>query len=148
MQQLSGFIYKGLFLGILLLLNACATAPQSDGVHRVVIQMSTDDPRAQTIALNNAINLQKKYGAGNLQVEIVAYGPGISLILPSGKQARRVKNLATHNEFSFSACNNTLDKIRRRTGKTPRLIEGVNTVPMGVARVVELQEQGYSYIRP
>ncbi len=144
MKQLASLI----FMGALLLLNGCATAPQSDGVHRVTIQVSTDDPRAQTIALNNAINLRKKYGAGNLQVEIVAYGPGISLILPSGKQARRVKNLATHDEFIFSACNHTLENIRKRTGKTPRLIEGVDTVPMGVARVVELQEQGYSYIRP
>ena len=144
MKQLASLI----FMGALLLLNGCATVPQSDGVHRVVIQMSTDDPRAQTIALNNAINLQKKYGAGNLQVEIVAYGPGINLILPTGKQARRVKNLAAHDEFIFSAGKNTLDKIRKRTGKTPRLIEGVDTVPMGVARVVELQERGYSYIRP
>ncbi len=142
-QLVSFFIVASLFL-----LNGCATAPQSDGIHRVVIQVGTDDPRAQTIALNNAINLQKKYGVGNVQVELVAYGPGISLILPSGKQARRVKNLAQHDEFTFSAGKKSLEKIRKRTGKTPRLIEGVGTVPMGVARVVELQERGYSYIRP
>ena len=58
MKQLLSLVFVvGLFL-----LNGCATAPQSDGIHRVVIQISTDDPRAQTIALNNAINLQKKYG--------------------------------------------------------------------------------------
>jgi len=142
-QLVSLFVMAGVFL-----LNGCATAPQSDGIHRVVIQVGTDDPRAQTIALNNAINLQKKYGVGKVQVELVAYGPGISLILPSGKQARRVKNLAQHDEFTFSAGKNSLEKIRKRTGKTPRLIEGVGTVPMGVARVVELQERGYSYIRP
>ncbi len=144
MKQLASLI----FMGALLLLHGCATAPQSSGGNRIVIQMSTDDPRAQTIALNNVINLQKHYGVGNLQVEIVAYGPGISLILPSGKQARRVKNLARHDEFTFSAGSYSLENIRKRTGKTPRLIEGVKTVPMGVARVVELQEQGYSYIRP
>ena len=143
MKRLTGLV---LMLGAILLAG-CATAPQSDGIHRVVIQVSTDDPRTQTIALNNAINLQKKYGS-NLKVEIVAYGPGISLILPNGKQARRVKNMAGHDAFVFSACANTLDKIRRRSGRTPRLIEGVGTVPMGVARVIELQEQGYYYIRP
>ncbi len=143
MKRLAGLVFM---LGAMLLAG-CATAPQSDGIHRVVIQVSTDDPRTQTIALNNAINLQKKYGR-NLKVEIVAYGPGISLILPNGKQARRVKNMAGHDAFTFSACANTLDKIRRRSGRTPRLIEGVGTVPMGVARVVELQERGYYYIRP
>ncbi len=144
MKQLLSLV----FIASLFLLNGCATAPQSDGVHRVVIQISTDDPRAQTIALNNAVNLQKKYGPGNVQVEFVAYGPGISMILPTGKQARRVRNLAMHDEFTFSACNNTLSKIKKRSGKTPRLIDGVGVVPMGVVRVVELQEQGYSYIRP
>ncbi|VAX12320.1 hypothetical protein MNBD_GAMMA24-1261 [hydrothermal vent metagenome] len=136
------------FIISLFLLYGCASPPQGDGIHRVVIQVSTDDPRAQTIALNNAINLQRKYGAENVQVEIVAYGPGISLVLPTGKQARRVRSLARHDAFIFSADQHTLDKIRRRIGKTPRLIDGVGTVPMGVARVVELQEQGYSYIRP
>ncbi len=137
-----------IFITSLFFLNGCATTPQSDGIHRVVIQVSTDDPRAQTIALNNAINLQRKFGADNVQIEIVAYGPGISLILPTSKQARRVKNLAKYDQFKFSADQHTLDKIRRRTGKTPRLIDGVGTVPMGVARVIQLQEQGYSYIRP
>ncbi len=136
------------FIVSLFLLNGCASAPQSDGIHRVVIQVSTDDPRAQTIALNNAINIQRKYGAGNVKIEIVAYGPGINLILPTGQQARRVRELARHSEFIFSADKHTLDKIRRRTGRIPRLIEGVGIVPMGVARVVELEEQGYSYIRP
>lgn len=136
------------FITSLFLLNGCATTPQSDGIHRVVIQVSTDDPRAQTIALNNAVNLRKKYGADHVQVEIVAYGPGISLILPTGKHARRVRNLAQHDEFTFSADQHTLDKIRQRTGRVPRLIDGVGTVPMGVARVIDLQEQGYSYIRP
>ncbi len=136
------------FIASLFLLNGCATAPQSDGIHRVVIQVSTDDPRAQTIALNNAINLQKEYGVDHIKVEIVAYGPGISLILPTGRHARLVKDLAQHDDFKFSADKQTLDKIRRRTGRIPRLIDGVGTVPIGVARVIELQEQGYSYIRP
>lgn len=144
MKQWLGLV----FIVSLFLLSGCASTPQSDGIHRVVIQVSTDDPRAQIIALNNAINLQREYGADNVKIEIVAYGPGISLILPTSTQARRVRALARRSEFVFSADKHTLDKIRSRTGKMPRLIDGVGTVPMGVARVIELQEQGYSYIRP
>ena len=41
-----------------------------------MIQVSTDDPRTQKIALNNAVNMQKLYGIDNITIEIVAYGPG------------------------------------------------------------------------
>ncbi|MCW9023457.1 MAG: DsrE family protein [Gammaproteobacteria bacterium] len=131
-----------------LFLNACATTPISDGIHRVVIQVSSDDPRTQTMALNNAINIQKEFGANNVNIELVAYGPGLSLLQAESKQARRVKSLAAYDNFTFHACNHTMSMIKRRQGKMPRMVEGINVVPNGVAKVVELQEKGYSYIRP
>lgn len=131
------------------LASACATTgPQEDAVHKVVIQVSTDDPRTQTIALNNAVNLQKALGPGNVIVEIVAYGPGLSLLTRNGRQAKRVRGLALNEDLVFSACGNTMQKIRRKKGRTPQLVEGVRVVPAGVVRIMELQEQGYAYIRP
>ena len=47
-----------------------------------------------------------------------------------------------------------LGRLRSRSnaqsakGKMPKLAEGVGQVPAGVARILELQEQGYAYIRP
>ena len=139
---------KLLLMFWVVLLSACASAPVSDGIHRVVIQVSSDDPRTQTIALNNAINIQKEFGANNVNIEIVAYGPGLSLLRAESKQARRVKSLAAYDNFTFHACNNTMQAIKRRDGKMPRMVEGINVVPSGVTKVIELQEQGYSYIRP
>jgi len=115
--------------------------------HKVVIQVSTDDARTQVIALNNAVNLQKLYGMDKVQVEVVAYGPGLGLLTKKNKQAGRVKSLATQN-ITFSACSNTMKKIQKKTGKKPVLTDGVKTVNAGVARIIELQEQGYSYVRP
>jgi len=115
--------------------------------HKVVIQVSTDDARTQKIALNNAVNLQKLYGLDNIKIEIVAYGPGLGLLTMKSKQADRVKSLAMQ-EITFSACKNTMKKIKRKTGKLPVLLEGVKTVKAGVARIIELQEHGYAYIRP
>jgi len=130
----------------LLVLSGIAQADEK--VHKVVIQVSTDDPRTQKIALNNAVNLQKALGSGNVVVEIVAYGPGLSLLTAKSPQANRVKNLAMYDEFTFSACNNTMKKIAKKKGKKPQLVEGVRVVPAGVLRIVELQEQGYAYVRP
>lgn len=117
--------------------------------HKVVIQVSSSDPLIHKIALNNAVNAQKHYGPGQVDVEIVAYGPGLSILIPSkkNKQAKRVANLAL-GDIVFSACNNTMKKIKKKKGKLPKLIEGVKVVPAGVIRIMELQEKGYSYIRP
>ena len=115
--------------------------------HSLVIQVSTDDPRTQKIALNNAVNLQKHYGIDNVDIEIVAFGPGLGLLTKKSKQAKRVEGLAMSN-ITFSACGNTMKKIEKKTGKKPVLLSGVGMVPGVVVRIMELQEQGYSYIRP
>ncbi len=116
-------------------------------IHKVVIQVSTDDQRTQNIALNNAVNLQKLYGLDNVIIEIVAYGPGLGILTKKSKQSSRVSSLAM-NDIVFSACLNTMAKVKRKTGKLPPLTEGVVKVQAGVARIVELQEEGYAYIRP
>ena len=115
--------------------------------HKVVIQVSTDDGRVQKIALNNAVNLQKLYGIDNVIIEIVAYGPGLGILTKNYADSARVKSLALQ-DIKFSACENTMAKIKKKTGNLPILTEGVTTVTAGVARIVELQEEGYSYIRP
>lgn len=120
---------------------------KAEGVKKVVIQVSTADETVQKIALNNAVNLQKALGPDGVDVEIVAYGPGMSLLTGKSAQAKRVPDLAMQ-EITFSACANTMKKIEKKTGKKPTLVEGVKVVPAGVLRIVELQEQGYSYIRP
>ena len=134
--------------GASLLLGVAGTAV-AEQTHKLVIQVSTDDARTQTIALNNAVNLQKLYGMDNVKIEIVAYGPGLGLLTtnPKNKQAARVKSLAMQN-ITFSACGNTMAAIEKKTGKKPELTEGVGIVPGGVARIMALQEEGYSYLRP
>ena len=114
---------------------------------KVVIQVSSDDPRTQTMAMNNAVNVQKALGMDNVEVEIVAYGPGLSMLTAKGKQAQRVSSLAMQ-DVTFSACGNTMAKIEKKKGKKPQLAEGVKVVPAGVIRIMELQQQGYAYIRP
>jgi intracellular sulfur oxidation DsrE/DsrF family protein len=124
-----------------------ALAAEFDPEHKIVIQVSTDDPRTQTIALNNAVNLQKAYGLDNIAVEVVAYGPGLGLLTKKSGQADRVQSLAMQ-EITFSACGNTMNKVAKKSGKMPVLLEGVGQVTAGVARIMELQEQGYAYVRP
>jgi len=127
--------------------NSYAAESDSGAAHKMVIQVSTDDPRTQNIALNNAVNLQKELGMDNVQIEIVAYGPGLGLLTKQNEQADRVKSLS-QQDIKFSACGNTMKKVEKKTGKKSQLTEGVGVVKAGVRRILELQEQGYAYLRP
>ena len=125
----------------LFVFNAQAANP------KYVIQVSTDDARTQKIVLNNAANLQKYYGADKVVVEIVAYGPGLGILTSDNKNASRVEKMAMNN-ITFSACQNTMNGIKKKKGQFPKLTDGVSITPSGVVRIGELQQQGYSYIRP
>lgn len=130
-----------------LLFGVFSTAMAGEKDHKLVIQVSSNDPTTQKIALNNAVNLQKMYGMDNVTIEVVAYGPGLGLLTTKSKEADRVKSLAMQN-ITFSACGNTMAKMEKKTGKKPQLVEGVGTVKAGVARIMALQEEGYAYLRP
>ncbi len=120
---------------------------EEDMLHKVVIQLSSNDATTQTIAMNNAVNLQKAYGMDYVAIEIVAYGPGLSMLIAGGPMSQRVTSLSKQ-EIIFSACGNTIKRIEQRDGKKVGLSEGVRVVPAGVVRIIELQEQGYSYVKP
>lgn len=131
----------------LLLLCASWTAIAGEDVHKLVIQVSSGDPATQSMALNNAVNVQKELGLDNVIIEIVAYGPGLSMLTPNSAASERVPSLSMQN-MTFSACGNTMHSIEEKTGNAVTLVEGVQIVKAGVVRIMELQEQGYSYVRP
>jgi intracellular sulfur oxidation DsrE/DsrF family protein len=114
---------------------------------KLVIQVSSADPQTQTLALNNAVNAQKSLGMDNVDIEVVAYGPGLSILTKQNQASQRVASLAIQ-DIRFSACGNTMAKIEQKTGKKPELTEGVEVVPGGVLRIMQLEQEGYAYIRP
>lgn len=120
--------------------------------HRVVIQVSENDPRIMNIALNNAENLTKFYEqAGEaVQIEIVAYGPGLSMVRSdtSPVKDRLAALVGKPQHVTFSGCGNTLSTQSRQEGKEISLLPEARLVPTGIGRIVQLQEQGWTYVRP
>lgn len=151
MKKLIKLLSLAIGLTAILGLSACSTTNKADDgfgpKHKLVIQVSSKDLLTQKIAMNNAVNIQKEYGVDNVAIEIVAYGPGLSMLTKKSKYAKRIKSLAMQG-IKFSACGNTIKKITKKKGKAPKLVSGVKIVSAGVKRIMELQEQGYSYIRP
>ncbi len=132
---------------IVLMLGVSTFMSAEDAVHKLVIQVSSDDALTQKMVIGNIVNLQKYYGMDNIEIEVVAYGPGLGMLTTKSSLASRITSLSMQ-DITFSACMNTMDNIKKKTGHLPKLTEGVGSVTAGVARIMELQEQGYSYVRP
>jgi intracellular sulfur oxidation DsrE/DsrF family protein len=114
----------------------------------IVLQMPDGDAESQTRVLNVANNLIKHYGGPDfVDIEIVAYGPGLSLLFPGGANEERISSLLA-NDVRFVACMTTVESIERATGKRPELIPEAIPVQTGVARLVERSQQGFVVIRP
>ena len=122
--------------------------------HRVAIQVDQNDPQVMNLALNNATNVLEYYRGKNEEVEIdiVTYGPGLHMLRsdtsPVQDRLKRLKEMAFPSKVQFSACNNTKQGMEKTEGKAISVVSDATIVPSGVVRIMELQEQGWSYIRP
>ena len=120
--------------------------------HRVVIQVTQNDPGLMHMALNNAQNLTTHYdGKGErVKIEFVAYGPGLHMLRSDTSPVKdRLSTFALQNPKTvFSACGNTLNNQSKQESKEITLVSEARIVETGIARVMELQEQGWAYVRP
>ena len=122
--------------------------------HRVAIQVNQNDPQVMNLALNNATNVLEYYRGKNEEVEIdiVTYGPGLHMLRadtsPVQDRLKRLKEMAFPGKVQFSACNNTRQGMEKTEGKAISVVSDATIVPSGVVRIMELQEQGWSYVRP
>ncbi len=129
------------------------TALAQQKVHKIVLQVSDNDPKKMNIALNNAANVDAYYKAKGEEVivQIVAYGPGLNMLVKGKSPVQaRIKSFGQNfDNISFKACGNTLKKFKKKAGgKDVLLVPEAALVPAGVVQISELQEQGWTYVRP
>jgi intracellular sulfur oxidation DsrE/DsrF family protein len=121
-------------------------------LHRYVIQVSRDDMEGMNLALGNAINAKNLYDSRHeqFQVEIVAYGPGITMFRTDNSPIKdRIEAIQKQIPgIVLSMCGNAKAAAEKREGHEITPLPGVGVVPAGVVRVAELEEQGWTYIRP
>ncbi|ULL00965.1 hypothetical protein [Bradyrhizobium sp. I71] len=115
--------------------------------HRVVLQLSDGDARKQALVLSVANNLLKAYDPDKIAIEVVAFGPGIDLLLAGSERRKQVESLIAQG-VRFDICLNTVDTIERETGKRPEFIPAATPVQVGVGQILFLAENGYTLVRP
>ena len=131
-----------------------AKAPVSEKPHRIAIQVDQNDPAIINLALNNATNVIEYYRAKgeDVDVDVVTYGPGLHMLRadtsPVKDRIKALKDVAFPSKVQFSACNNTKEGMEKKEGHPVDVLSEAVIVPSGVVRLMELQEKGWSYIRP
>lgn len=141
MQATLGAMLGGAMLvGALAMPGVCAAADKD----KMVIQVSDNDPGKWNLALNNAKNIQKDLGKDNVELEIVAYGPGIAMLKAESEVANRVAE-AVESGVQVMACENTMRGQKLSKGD---MNAKVGYVPAGVVEIMHRQKEGYAYLRP
>jgi len=131
-------------LGMLLASNAQAGEFADE---KIVLQISDPNPFKQTLVLNVAGNVLKHYGQDKVDIEIVAFGPGLRLLFAENANKGRIKSL-TSSGVKFSACKNTIRNMGKKLGHPPALNAAATEVGAGVVRIVDLMNKGYKLIKP
>jgi uncharacterized protein len=147
-------IFRAALIAITAGLFSMNVAHANDAKHRIVIHVDQNDPEIMNLALNNAKNVIDAYRAKNedVNVEVVAYGPGLHMLRddtsPVKDRIKEISELSFPSNITFSACNNTKQGMEKREGHPITIIPQAHLVPAGVVRIMELEEQGYSYVKP
>lgn len=121
---------------------AGAHTPAPRAKERIVIQVSTPEPRMWNQALNYVENLQDLYGKDNVSIEIVALGHGIGVLKLDSPLANRVAD-AVKRGANVQACQVTM---RRQKLEKADMLPDIGYVPAGPGEIVKRQKEGWSYI--
>jgi uncharacterized protein len=120
--------------------------------HRVAVQIDVNDPAIMNLVLNNVNNVARHYKdlGQDVAIEVVAFGPGLHMLRDDTSPVKeRIKSMSeTIPQLAFSACGNTRDAMTKAEAKDIPLISQAKVVKAGVVQLMELQEQGWSYLRP
>ena len=152
MNRRSLFVASGMALAAISLAGCAGPGPMHGGgmphhdrsANSVVFQVSDNDPAKWNLALNNARNVKQEFGDKPVQIEIVAYGPGIGMLKADSPTANRVSE-AIASGVQVVACQNTM-KGQKLTPAD--MNPTVGYVPAGVVELMTRQQQGWAYIRP
>lgn len=116
--------------------------------HKIAYHFNDADTKKASAVLTNLQNHVDVLGWDKVEaLELVAHGPGLTPFLKKSvdpEVSGKLDKLLAGG-LKFGACQITM---QRQQIEPADLVEGITLVPSGVVRLMELQEQGYVYIKP
>jgi intracellular sulfur oxidation DsrE/DsrF family protein len=146
LARLAALVLAAAAIGVL---PAAAQSPLPDkpfADHHLVLQLSDRALDKQALVLSITYNLLKAYGPDRIAIEVVAFGPGIDLLRVESPNRARVDSLVSQG-VQFDICMNTVDTLERQ-GKHVNINPKAVKVQVGVGRILQLTEKGYTLVRP
>jgi uncharacterized protein len=129
-----------------------STAADQKQPHRLAVQVDVNDPAVMNLALNNVSNAAQHYSelGQKVEIELIAFGPGLHMLRDDTSPVKaRIKSMSeAMPHLAFSACGNTRENMTKAEAKDIPIISQAKVVNAGVVRLMELQERGWSYLRP
>jgi intracellular sulfur oxidation DsrE/DsrF family protein len=120
--------------------------------HRLAVQVNVNDPATMNLALNNVSNAARHYSelGEKVEIEVVAFGPGLHMLRDDTSPVKtRIKSMSESMPgLTFSACGNTRENMTKVEAKEVPLVSQAKVTESGVVRLMELQERGWTYLRP
>ena len=131
-----------------------AHLPVNKKKHKVVYHLNSPNIKHNLFVLGNIRNhINGVKGAHNLDLELVVHGPALKNFVVKDMDPRvkdRLDALRFDN-MRFGACGNTMKVLKVTADMLPERLATPLSIYLpqgGVVRIMELQEQGYIYIRP
>jgi intracellular sulfur oxidation DsrE/DsrF family protein len=113
--------------------------------HRLLIAVSDNDPGKWNMVMNNVKNAQEDVGgADKIDIEVVAYGPGINMVKSESPVAANIADLVKSG-VKVEACENTMKALKLEKSQ---ILTTVSYVPAAVTHLMKRQEEGWAYVRP
>ena len=123
-----------------------------DQSHKLALQISDNDPDKMTAVLNVAANVARLYAekGEHIEIQVVAFNAGLHMLREDTSPVKdRLQSFAqSMPNVSFKACNNTLEAMTKREGKAIAIVSSATLVPAGVTTLIELNEKGWTIVRP
>lgn len=119
--------------------------PSMDNPRKILLQLTSKDPRTINNLLFNVVNIQKFYGMDNVRIAVVAYADGMQAFYKKTSPVKERIESLLHYDIEFVACGNTMTATGH---KSADLIKGVEMVTAGIPEIVERKLRGWHYIRP
>ena len=132
-----------LFILVFSMISIGALAQKKPNNHKIVFQFTNATDTLQQKAIVNQLKNMTTHWP-NAKYEVVIHSMGLPFVMSEkSKQIGAIKTLKAKG-VRFLVCENTM-KSQKVT--KDQLIPEVEYVPVGIAEIVEKQEQGWSYIK-
>ena len=143
-RRIFGLIGAAALAATLTATAASAQTTQAPIKNKVVFQMSDNDQTRWMLALNNIRNVQLELGEDLVEIELVAYGPGIGMLKGDSPVAKRIAE-ALKTGVKVVACENTMKGLKLVYAD---MLPDIGYAPSGVVELMRKQQDNYAYIRP